>query len=166
MRVCATVRLLRRWLLSGWKDGSIRFSLITRRRTLKGFFTLRRRYTMLAVAVLLSMLVGTVGMVPKGLAAQGAFADPAFQNVWQRTDKLVADAKIARTWFWGPTAGKEGKEKYAESPGGQRQVQYFDNSRMEINNPGGDKNSAFYVTNVLLTIELMSGRMRTGDSTV
>src|SRR5690242_2046156 len=124
-----------------------------------------RRYTLLVGAVLLSLLVGTVGMVPRGLQAQGAFADPAFQNVWQRTDKLVADGKVSRTWFWGPTAGKAMQEDYSDSPGGKRQVQYFDKSRMEINNPNADKNSAFYVTNGLLTIELMSGRMRTGDNT-
>ena len=132
---------------------------------MKGFFNMGRRYTMLAVAVLLSMLVGTVGAMPQGLQAQGTFADPAFQNVWQRTDKLVADGTVSRTWFWGPTAGKAMQEDYSDSPGGKRQVQYFDKSRMEINNPAGDKNSPFYVTNGLLTIELMSGRMRTGDNT-
>ena len=44
--------------------------------------------------------------------------------------------------------------------GGKRLVQYFDKSRMEINNPAGDQNSAFYVTNGLLTIELIGGRCR------
>jgi phosphate/phosphite/phosphonate ABC transporter binding protein len=131
---------------------------------LKGFFKIGRRYTTLVVVVLLSMLVGSAGMMPRGLAAQGTFADPAFQNVWQRTDKLVADAKVARTWFWGPTAGKTMQEDYAESPGAKRLVQYFDKSRMEINNPAADKTGAFYVTNGLLTVELMSGKMRTGDN--
>jgi hypothetical protein len=41
-------------------------------------------------------------------------------------------------------------------------VQYFDKSRMEINNPNGDKNSPFYVTNGLLTVELMSGKIQVG----
>ncbi|MDQ3927586.1 MAG: molybdate ABC transporter substrate-binding protein, partial [Chloroflexota bacterium] len=48
--------------------------------------------------------------------------------------------------------------------GGRRLVQYFDKSRMEINNPSGDKNSPFYVTNGLLTVELVSGRMQTGNN--
>jgi hypothetical protein len=43
-------------------------------------------------------------------------------------------------------------------------VQYFDKSRMEINDPGADPASAFYVTNGLLTVELISGRMQTGNN--
>ncbi|MEZ4572086.1 MAG: hypothetical protein R2849_17530 [Thermomicrobiales bacterium] len=52
---------------------------------------------------------------------------------------------------------------YADSPGGSRQVQYFDKSRMEINDPGGDTEELWYVTNGLLVVELMTGRMQTGD---
>jgi hypothetical protein len=33
-------------------------------------------------------------------------------------------------------------EAYAQSPSGRRAVQYFDKSRMEITDPGGDPNSA------------------------
>ena len=36
---------------------------------------------------------------------------------------------------------------------------------MEINDPNGDKTSQFYVTNGLLTVELISGKMQTGNST-
>ena len=46
---------------------------------------------------------------------------------------------------------------------GQRQVQYFDKARMEINEPGGDSSSRFYVTNGLLVVELIGGRVQTGD---
>ncbi len=52
------------------------------------------------------------------------------------------------------------QEPYAESPGGQRLVQYFDKSRMEINNP----NNPNAVTNGLLANELISGRLQTGDA--
>src|SRR4051794_37927516 len=37
---------------------------------------------------------------PQGAAP--AFTDPAFTQVWTRTDQLVADGKVGRTWFWGP----------------------------------------------------------------
>jgi hypothetical protein len=55
-------------------------------------------------------------------------------------------------------------EKYVEGEGGQRKVQYFDKSRMEINDPKGDKSSPFFVTNGLLTIELISGKMQLGKN--
>lgn len=96
--------------------------------------------------------------------AQAAFADTAFQSVWNRTDKLVADKAVVRSWYWGPTPGETKSEKYVEGAGGTRKVQYFDKSRMEINNPNGDKNSQFYVTNGLLTVELISGKMQVGNN--
>ena len=43
-----------------------------------------------------------------------------------------------------------------------RLVQYFDKTRMEITDPNGDQNSIWYVTNGLLVVELMSGRMQIG----
>ena len=43
-------------------------------------------------------------------------------------------------------------------------MRYYDKSRMEINNPGGDQSSIYYVTNGLLTEELVTGRMQMGDS--
>ncbi|HUS16611.1 MAG TPA: LpqB family beta-propeller domain-containing protein, partial [Chloroflexia bacterium] len=54
------------------------------------------------------------------------------------------------------------REPNQESPGGTRLVQYFDKSRMEINDPSADPNGAFYVTNGLLTVELISGNMQIG----
>jgi sugar lactone lactonase YvrE len=43
-------------------------------------------------------------------------------------------------------------------------VQYFDKARMEITNPAGDTGSIWYVTNGLLVVELISGRMQVGDN--
>ena len=87
-----------------------------------------------------------------------------FGRTWSRTDQPVADGVESRTWMWGPEAFTTlGIESYAESPGGQRDVQYFDKARMEITNPNGDTNSIWYVTNGLLVVELMTGRMQVGD---
>src|SRR5437762_598470 len=88
------------------------------------------------------------------------FADPAFQAVWEKSDKAVAAGQVARPWLWGdaPFATKE--EPYDEATTGARLVQYFDKSRMELTNPFGDKNSQYYVTNGLLTKELVSGEMQ------
>jgi hypothetical protein len=67
--------------------------------------------------------------------------------------------------MWGPE-GNTGLlvEPYAESPGGERTVQYFDKSRMEITHPDGDPISIWYVTNGLLVVELITGQMQMGDN--
>jgi len=95
-------------------------------------------------------------------AAAVDFANPAFQRTWERTDSLVASGQVSRTWFWGPQPRAAAQEQYIDAPNGTgtRLVQYFDKSRMEINNPNADPNSTFYVTNGLLTIELISGQMQ------
>jgi kumamolisin len=92
------------------------------------------------------------------------FADSAFAQVWNRTDKLVADGVTSRTWLWGQKALTSVTEPYAEAPGGQRQVQYFDKSRMEINNPNGDRNNQYFVTNGLLAKELITGQIQVGNN--
>jgi hypothetical protein len=94
-----------------------------------------------------------------------AFADPAFKNVWSRTDQLVLSGQVSRTWFWGPGPNTPGLiEQYNQGVGGKRLVQYFDKSRMEINNPAGDRSQPFFVTNGLLTVELISGFIQLGDA--
>jgi hypothetical protein len=98
-------------------------------------------------------------------APAGAFADSALEAVWQRTDKPVAGGAAVRSWVWGPNPFTAGLyEPYAEAPGGSRLVQYFDKSRMEINNPAGDRGSMWFVTNGLLVYEMVTGRMMTGDA--
>src|SRR5215470_8177411 len=99
------------------------------------------------------------------IAPQGTpFLSAAFQKVWTRTDKLVFDHAVGRSWYWGPEANTATREYWKNSPGENRLVQYFDKSRMEINNPNGDPNSPFYVTNGLLVVEMISGRMQVGES--
>src|SRR6478672_10853140 len=118
--------------------------------------------TLAALATLLAPAFSAYHATP---ASAADFADPAFQRVWNRTDKLVADKTVVRSWYWGPTPGETKTEKYVDGPGGTRKVQYFDKSRMEINDPSGNANDPFFVTNGLLTIELISGKMQTGKNT-
>ena len=120
------------------------------------------RHILLIVA-LLALLAGGLAPVRPTLA-QTPFADPAFQRTWERTDKPVADGRANRSWYWGPTPGASSMEPYRNAPGGQRKVQYFDKTRMEINNPAAPQTSPFYVTNGLLATELMTGRMQVGDA--
>ena len=91
-------------------------------------------------------------------------ADEAFYNTWARTDKPVADGLVQRTWMWGPEANSEViAEPYAEHPTGERPVQYWDKSRMEVNDPNAPYDGQWYVTNGLLVVELMTGMLQVGD---
>jgi hypothetical protein len=93
------------------------------------------------------------------------FADEAFKNTWARTDQLVAEGLVRRSWYWGPQPNTGPlQEEYAEGVGGKHLVQYFDKSRMEINNPNGDKKNPFYVTNGLLAQEMITGKMQVGNT--
>ncbi|HET7036622.1 MAG TPA: hypothetical protein VFI42_13140, partial [Thermomicrobiaceae bacterium] len=88
------------------------------------------------------------------------FADPAFRDLWQRTDGDVASGKVTRAELWGqPVPFGARREPYAEAKGGERLVQYFDKGRMEINDPTADPKSEWYVTSGLLTEELITGRV-------
>jgi hypothetical protein len=81
-----------------------------------------------------------------------------------RTDALVASGSVSRGYYWGPAPGFTGYEDYLEGPNAVHLVQYFDKSRMEINNPEANPNDSFFVTNGLLTVELISGRVQVGAS--
>jgi hypothetical protein len=90
-------------------------------------------------------------------------ADPLFYRVWERADRAVLEGKAGRSWTWGPQARTGGlQEPYAGLPGDTRLVQYFDKARMELH-PAGD-NSPAYVTNGLLVVEMMSGKVQVGDN--
>ncbi|HEX2910159.1 MAG TPA: hypothetical protein VH186_05080 [Chloroflexia bacterium] len=119
----------------------------------------------LTMAAALSCLLVTLMLSTLTVSAAPNFASADFENVWNRTDKQVAAGQVSRTWLWGPAPFTAGlTEDYAEAPGGKRQVQYFDKSRMEINNPNGDRSNPYYVTNGLIVREMMDGRLQLGDN--
>jgi hypothetical protein len=90
--------------------------------------------------------------------------NPAFTRVWAKADQPVASRKVARSWLWGPAPLYLGEEAYNEGSGGRHMVQYFDKSRMEVNDPEGDPNNPYYVTNGLLPVEMLSGEIQIGDT--
>jgi hypothetical protein len=93
------------------------------------------------------------------------FADPAIETVWNGADRPVASGASGRSWLWGPQPLTPARlESYAEGPNGVRLVQYFDKSRMEITRPQGDRASSWFVTNGLLTVELVTGQLQLGDN--
>ncbi|MGI8854900.1 MAG: hypothetical protein ACR2JW_04050 [Thermomicrobiales bacterium] len=113
---------------------------------------------------LLALLCLYVSVPLASVRAAESFADPAFRALWERTDGPVAANHLSRTFLWGPAPLSAGMtERYAQSPGGKRLVQYFVKSRMEITNPAADPSSPTVVTNGLLVIELMTGRVQTGN---
>lgn len=92
------------------------------------------------------------------------FADPSFANVWDRSDRPIAEQVVSRSWMWGPRGLMARSENYTQSQSGMRQVEYFDKARMEINDPSGDEGSSWFVTTGLLVVELVSGQMQIGDN--
>ena len=122
---------------------------------------MRRRVRLTATTIaMLTMIVTALG-----ISAQPEL-DPAMTELWERSDLPVSDLTVSRSWLWGPQANHVLYEPYDRSslPDGQRLVAYFDKSRMEINDPGGDPNSIWYVTNGLLVVELITGRIQLSDS--
>ena len=113
-------------------------------------------------------VAATTLLVPALSAVQPAFAltlpDRTMEAVWNRTDRVVQEGQVARSWMWGPNGFYTGYEPYLEGPNGQHLVVYFDKSRMEVNNPNGDRNNPFFVTNGLLVVDLMTGRVQMGNN--
>ena len=121
-----------------------------------------RRYVLgavLALVLFAASLTSSFAQIPTNFAATD------FQAVWSRTDFLVYDGEVSRSYIWGPKPFTIGlQEPYAQSPDGKRLVQYFDKSRMEVSNPKGNRVSPYFVTNGLLVRELVTGQLQVGDA--
>src|SRR5689334_5780871 len=80
---------------------------------------------MLAALMLSSLLVSlSSGSLVEAAPSIGL---SQFQQLWDRSDKPVAEQKAVRSWIWGPASSPVLTEAYSE--GGARQVQYFDKTR-------------------------------------
>jgi len=103
-------------------------------------------------------IIGGVLLLLTGLtsfpAGAATFASPAFQTQWVAGEAITTN-------FWGPLTTSDGgrREYYKDAPAGQRLVQYFDKGRMEFTDPPG------LVTNGLLPVEMIRGRVQFGDNT-
>jgi len=97
------------------------------------------------------------------------FGYNAVYNVWNRTDSLISNNSVSRSWLWGPLDLGQGvvsiMEAYQEAPNGWRSVTYFDKSRMEVTNPNVfNRTDPYYVTNGLLARELITGQLQLGNN--
>jgi glucose/arabinose dehydrogenase len=91
-------------------------------------------------------------------------ADDSLARTWARADAPVADGDATRTWLWGPEPFTTVlTESYAEAPGGERYVQYFDKGRLELTDPAGNPADPWRVSAGLLVNELTSGNVQLGD---
>lgn len=123
-----------------------------------------RRWRPVVGLLLACGLLLLAGSLAFGQQQDYAIGTAAFQRVWEEQDGPVA-AGVAtdRSWTWGPQpVSPLLREPMTESPGGTRAVQYFDKSRMEVTDPTADQSSPWYVTNGLLPIEMMNGRVQVG----
>jgi len=117
------------------------------------------------ISVLALIAVALITIQPAWAAPDAA---SAFRRVWERQDKPVDQQVANRSWTWGRLVSPVvlgtaiTRESFADIPGGTREVLYFDKSRMEINDPTADPNATWYVTNGLLPIEMITGRLQTG----
>src|SRR3954454_14046373 len=118
----------------------------------------------LASLVLIASLAGLLPG-PAGAAVPTGFANSLFQQVWSRTDSLVANGLVSRSWLWGPSPGQVRSEPYSGAPGGTRTVQYFDKARMEVNPAVTDPSNQWATTTGLLVVEMVSGKVQVGPNT-
>lgn len=99
--------------------------------------------------------------LPDGVAK----LDPAAISRWRAADYEVWSGAVQRTWTWGPDVLAIRQEPYEGVPNGVRTVYYFDKSRMEINDPQGDRTNPWFITNGLLVREMLAGQVQTGNNT-
>jgi hypothetical protein len=114
----------------------------------------------------LRISLALVGILLAGIVSASAaeFGDPAFRHVWEHTDYPIQQGVADYSWVWGPAPNTNLiHEWYLESPGQFRTVQFFDKSRMEINNPLANPGDPWYVTNGLLVKEMINGEVQVGD---
>ncbi len=123
------------------------------------------RTVSLVRSLLFGMLIVLLTSAAFPADAAASVASSVFQQQWQQGESRTPN-------FWGSARTgeviepyKEGALDYSESgptnPGqGLRRVQYFDKGRMELTHPAQG-----LVTNGLLTVELITGRVQLGDAT-
>jgi hypothetical protein len=115
-------------------------------------------------AFLLFSTLALLLVVPLEAAAY-APGNEHFQHTWERTDRPVKQGFVERSWIWGEEAFTPScDEPYLDSPDSFRETQYFDKSRMEINDPEASPDNLWFTTQGRLGYEMISGDMQVGDA--
>ena len=125
----------------------------------------QRFHTIAASWLVLALLVSLVAWpTSNAQAADTGFGDTAFQSLWYRSDLPVLTGATSRSLLWGPIQVRKLQEPYKEAASGYRFVVYYDKGRQELTNPDADPTTGGYLTNGLLTKEMISGAVQLGDS--
>lgn len=104
-----------------------------------------------------TLVDGTTAIPPCVDPVPAPFAHASFQQTWNRGG--------AGDKYWGPVTTGTVWERYAEAPDGYRLVQYFQKTRMEINDPcSGNPSELWYVTSGHLVREMIRGQIQVGNS--
>ncbi len=111
-----------------------------------------------ALPLLALQQAGPITAPPEG------FAHSSIAGIWERDDGPVASGKAARPWMWGPGPFRTNYEPFDGLPQGNHLVQYFDKGRLEVNDPGSDPRSPWFVTSGLLVNEMVTGKVQVGDN--
>ncbi len=88
------------------------------------------------------------------------FANSALRARWQQDEQAATASRSS--WMWGPGPFYTNYEPEIDLPQGTHLVQYFDKGRLEINDPGADPQSPWFVTSGLLVKEMVSGKAQVG----
>jgi hypothetical protein len=131
---------------------------------------LRKKHCVVGLACLMVCVqalagAGDMRAAPTQAPLEG-FAHAAIRQVWERDDAAVAGGRATRPWMWGPGPFYTNYEPYAGTPGASHLVQYFDKGRLEINDPGEDRDSPWFVTSGRLVSEMVAGEAAVGDGQV
>lgn len=89
-------------------------------------------------------------------------APDAVRTLWAAGDGPATRAGGGHPWVWGPALANSAREPFKESPGGSRQVFYFDKGRLEISDPGQPADSLWYLSSGLLVRDLIAGVLQVG----
>lgn len=126
----------------------------------------RVRLSMLALAVMLtSQLLLTPGVAEANPATPDQVE--AFRALWRRTEDLVYDGIVSRSWVWGPQPlDYEYKDRYrfgSTDRYGERAFRHYDKGRMEID-PRQPVGSKWYIRPSTLVKEMVLGRVQVSEN--
>jgi hypothetical protein len=155
---------MRRQLTAAFRYGETRWRLRNKGKQVSMTRGLKQGIALLAAMMLLAVNL-TAAVAYHDGDAQHEFADDDFWETWARTDLPVQNLMVERTWIWGPAPFTPGMPEPYMGAGddNERLVQYFDKSRMEINDPEAFDDDLWYVTQGRLVAEMIEGRWQTGD---
>jgi hypothetical protein len=109
----------------------------------------------------------TNGLTQKPALSQEFANTSNFYSTWARYDLLAPNS---RSYTWGPLPFAAGEEPYFQGKDAngtttrKRTILYWDKSRMEITDRTKPAAERDYVTNGLLVVELVTGRLQLGDA--